>query len=277
MPLKTKPPTGAGSKREDYCCICRESERLENCHTCRLAFHHECLPSGCVYNSYDRLFCSICVHRGWDKAPPVLTPPASPQPAPAQIHHPPGHATSGTNSNAASIPHLLCPAPSLEPQREGLETQSAPEESEPSAIDKNTGHEVTDLGPAVQTATEGSQPTRRQRKSRYSTLPSNVDASLAVLYQELESVAMLRAEIEKLRTQNTQYAQTIKIQEQNQIALRRDLGALRENVTNSESTTKEIRELRERNAALEAELLVSKEQTAAAKELKERLAQLLNT
>ncbi|KGO36860.1 hypothetical protein PEX1_051870 [Penicillium expansum] len=165
----------------------------------------------------------------------------------------------------------------LEPQREGLETQSAPEESEPSAIDKNTGHEVTDLGPAVQTATEGSQPTRRQRKSRYSTLPSNVDASLAVLYQELESVAMLRAEIEKLRTQNTQYAQTIKIQEQNQIALRRDLGALRENVTNSESTTKEIRELRERNAALEAELLVSKEQTAAAKELKERLAQLLNT
>ncbi|KAK4862199.1 hypothetical protein LT330_003337 [Penicillium expansum] len=219
----------AGSKREDYCCIC------------------------------------------------LLTPPASPQPAPAQIHHPPGHATSGTNSNAASIPHLLCPAPSLEPQREGLETQSAPEESEPSAIDKNTGHEVTDLGPAVQTATEGSQPTRRQRKSRYSTLPSNVDASLAVLYQELESVAMLRAEIEKLRTQNTQYAQTIKIQEQNQIALRRDLGALRENVTNSESTTKEIRELRERNAALEAELLVSKEQTAAAKELKERLAQLLNT
>jgi hypothetical protein len=52
---------------------------------------------------------------------------------------------------------------------------------------------------------------------------------------------------------------------------------LRENATNSESTTKEISELRERNAALEAELLVSKEQTAAAKELKERLAHLLNT
>ena len=88
---------------------------------------------------------------------------------------------------------------------------------------------------------------------------------------------MLRAEIDELRTQNTQYAQTIKIHEQTQMALKRDLGTLRENATNSESTTKEISELRERNATLEAELLASKEQTVAAKELKERLAQLLNT
>ena len=98
-----------------------------------------------------------------------------------------------------------------------------------------------------------------------------------MIYQELESIAMLRAEIEELRTQNTQYAQTIKIHEQTQVALRRDLSTLRENATNSESTNKEINELRERNSALEAELLVSREQTAAAKELKERLAQLLNT
>lgn len=214
----------------------------------------------------------------------------------------------GTNSNAASIPHLLGPAPSLELQREGLRTQSALGESEPNAIDLNSSHGITDLGPAVQTAAENPQPTGRKRKSRYSTQPSDVDASLAVqtgtdspqpaqrqrksrysslssdvdaslgvLYRELESIASLRAQIEELRTQNTQYAQTIKIHEQAQVALRRDLGKLRENVANSESTTKEISDLRERNAALEAELLASKEQTAAAKELKERLAQLLNT
>ncbi|KAF4767125.1 hypothetical protein N7455_006842 [Penicillium solitum] len=297
----------AGSKREDYCCICHKSERLENCHTCKLAFHRECLPAGCARNSYDHLFCLICVRRGWDKAPPVLTPPASPQLAPVQIHDPPSHATNGTNSNASPI-SLLGPAPSLGLQREWFQTQYALGESQPNAVDRDTTHDVTYPGPAGQTATESLQPTgrkrksrhgtlpgdvdaslalqtatgspqsnRRGRKSRYSTLPTTVDASLSVIYQELESIAMLRAEIEELRTQNTQYAQTIKIHEQNQVALRRDLATLRENATNSESTTKEISDLRERNAALEAEMLASREQTAAAKELKERLAQLLNT
>ncbi|CAI7628685.1 unnamed protein product [Penicillium crustosum] len=298
----------AGSKREDYCCICHESDRLENCHTCKLAFHRECLPAGCARNSYDHLFCLICVRRGWDKAPPVLTPPASPQPAPAQIHDPPSHATNETNSNASPISHLLGPTSSLELQRGGIQTQPALGESQPSAVDRDTSHDVTYPGPAGPTATESLQPTgrkrksrygtlpgdadaslalqtatdspqgnRRGRKSRYSTLPTTVDASLSVIYQELESIAMLRAEIEELRTQNTQYAQTIKIHEQTQVALRRNLSTLRENATNSESTNKEINELRERNSALEAELLVSREQTAAAKELKERLAQLLNT
>lgn len=86
---------------------------------------------------------------------------------------------------------------------------------------------------------------------------------------------MLRGEIEELRIQNTQCAQTIKIHEQIQVVLRRDLGTLQENATNSESTIKEISELRERNAALEAELLVSKEETDVANELKETLKAVL--
>lgn len=86
---------------------------------------------------------------------------------------------------------------------------------------------------------------------------------------------MLRGEIEELRIQNTQSAQTIKIHEQIQVVLRRDLGTLQENATNSESTIKEISELRERNAALEAELLVSKEETDVANELKETLKAVL--
>ncbi|KAJ5941270.1 hypothetical protein N7516_001438 [Penicillium verrucosum] len=299
----------AGSKREDYCCICHEPERLENCHTCKLAFHRECLPAGCARNSYDHLFCLICVRRGWDRAPPELTPPASPQPASIQIHDFPSHATNGTNSNALPISHLLCPAASLGLQREGLQTQSTLGELQPSAVYRDSSHDVIYPVPAGQTATESLQPTGRKRKSRhgalpgevdaspavqiatespqgnrcgrkswYNTLPSNVDASLSVIYQELESIAMLRGEIEELRIQNTQCAQTIKIQEQTQVALRRDLGTLQENATNSESTIKEISELRERNAALETELLVSKEETDAAKELKERLrAVLCNT
>ena len=37
---------------------------------------------------------------------------------------------------------------------------------------------------------------KRQRKSRFATLSNEVDASLAVLYRELESVASLKAQIE---------------------------------------------------------------------------------
>ena len=103
-----------------------------------------------------------------------------------------------------------------------------------------------------------------------------MDLSLATIYRELESVASLRTEVEDLRNESAQQNQTIRIHEQNQIVMRRELEALRANATNSESVNKELSELRKRNASLEAELQVSREQTAAAKELKERLAQLLN-
>ncbi|CAI7589168.1 unnamed protein product [Penicillium glandicola] len=269
----------AGSNHDDYCCICHGSQRLKQCHTCKLAFHYECLPPGWASNSHDHLFCSICVERGWDKSPPILTPPTSPRPYRSQLHRASSHTATKTNSHPASVPHILGVASSLELQQEGLQAQSVPRENEPSAMDQNTIQDAGHSQPAVRTATDSPEPCQRRparRKSRYSTLPSAVDTSFAVLYRELESVASLRTQIEELRTQNTQYAQTIKIHEQTQVALRRDLEALRETPAQSESVNKEISELRRRNAALEAELLASKEQAAAAKELKERLAQLLN-
>lgn len=180
MPFETKPYIGAGLKREDYCCICHEPERLENCYTCKLTFYRECLLAGCARNSYDHLFCLICVRRGWDTAPLELTPPASPQPASVQIHDFPSHATNGTNSNALSISHLLSLAASLGLQREGLQTQSTLGELQPSAVDRDSSHDVIYLVPAGQTATESLQPTGRKRKSRHGALLGEVDASPAV-------------------------------------------------------------------------------------------------
>lgn len=132
---------------------------------------------------------------------------------------------------------------------------------------------------------------RRQRKSRFATLSSEVDASLAVLYRELESVASLKAQIEDLQIQNTQYLQTIKIRDNNIAVLRRDLDnrkaeneelvRLRANTSQHDTLRKEMEDLKSRNAQLEADLQVSREQTAAAQELvndwKGKLSQLIGT
>ena len=132
---------------------------------------------------------------------------------------------------------------------------------------------------------------KRQRKSRFATLSSEVDASLAVLYRELESVASLKAQIEDLQIQNTQYLQTIKIRDNNMAVLRRDLDVrkaeyeelvrLRANTSQHDTLRKEMEDLKSRNAQLEADLQVSREQTAAAQELvndwKGKLSQLIGT
>ncbi|KAJ5681890.1 uncharacterized protein N7477_001830 [Penicillium maclennaniae] len=130
---------------------------------------------------------------------------------------------------------------------------------------------------------------KRQRKSRFATLSSEVDASLAVLYRELESVASLKAQIEDLQIQNTQFLQIIKIRDNNMAVLRRDLDSrkaeneellkLRANTSQHDTLKREMEDLKTRNAQLEADLQVSREQTAAAQELvndwKGKLSQLI--
>ncbi|KAJ5128855.1 hypothetical protein N7526_007021 [Penicillium atrosanguineum] len=132
---------------------------------------------------------------------------------------------------------------------------------------------------------------KRQRKSRFATLSSEVDASLAVLYRELESVASLKAQVEDLQIQNTQYLQTVKIRDNNIAVLRRDLdnrkaeneelARLRANISHHDTLKKKVEDLQSRNAQLEADLQVSREQTAAAQELvndwKGKLSQLIGT
>ncbi|GAT24820.1 similar to An12g02380 [Aspergillus luchuensis] len=133
-----------------------------------------------------------------------------------------------------------------------------------------------------------SQRPRRQRKSRYTNLPTEVDTALSVLYRELESNESLRREVEELRSENTKCNQTIRIRDLSIIALRRELDyrrssdqeieTLRATATQLENA-KEIRELQARNEALSAELQTSRDETAEAKALvrdwKAKLSQLI--
>ncbi|KAE8160331.1 hypothetical protein BDV40DRAFT_302382 [Aspergillus tamarii] len=135
-----------------------------------------------------------------------------------------------------------------------------------------------------------SQPPRRQRKSRYMSLPSEVDASLNVLYRELEANASLRLEIENLREENTRCMQTIQMRDLSPMALRRELEhrrlseqeleRLQANAAQLEIANKEIQELRAKTESLEAELQISRESAKEAKALvddwKAKLSLLIN-
>lgn len=229
------------------------------------------MPAGWVRNSSNQLFCSICVDRKWDRSPPLLTPPVSPRAQQARLNES-GVTASGPENPAAS--------------------RSRPDHGIASSIDESSAHHLSgsgtagenpviasgDIAPNSNRARNASspEPKRRQRKSRYSTLAADVDLALATIYREVESIPLLRSQIEDLRSENAQQSQTIKIYEQNLIALRREIERLKTHATNSESASKELDELRERNSSLEAELQLSMQQSAAAKELKERLAQLLS-
>jgi hypothetical protein len=136
---------------------------------------------------------------------------------------------------------------------------------------------------------EAPQP-KRQRTSRFVTLPSDVDASLGVIYRELESVASLKLQIQELQYKDRQSAQMIKLRDNSIAILRRDLekyraddselARLRDNAARFDEVKREMDELKRKNEMLETELRKSREETATAQSLvndwKGKLAQLLN-
>lgn len=301
--IKSRLHTGNGSPHEETCRVCLKPGDLYPCRTCRPAFHPGCIPDGSLRDPQGHLFCALCVRRGWNVAPPALTPPPTPGPAPARQLD----ATAPTTAPAASamsIPSLVTVPLENNTQRQFVTVQQAQElagsVSSPNPTDYHAlqpqpttinliGQSNSDVpNDGSHRNTETSRP-KRQRKSRFATLPSEVDASLAVLYRELESVASLKTQVEDLQIQNIQYLQGIKIRDNNLAVLRRDLenrkaeneelARLRANTSEHDSLKAELEELRSKNAQLEADLQVAREQTATAQELvndwKGKLTQLI--
>lgn len=192
-----------------------------------------------------------------------------------------------------SSPNLHVPTPahgqpraSSVLQRHSNDTQSIPalELTQATSPDNDVMNESSN------THLEVSQPTRRHRKSRYMSLPSEVDASLNVLYRELESTASLRLEAEKLRSENLRLLQTIKIRDLSLISLRRELEhqqfsneefeTLRKAAAQLENSSKELQEYRAKTEELEVALQNSRAEATESKALlsewKTKLSQLID-
>ncbi|KAE8360878.1 hypothetical protein BDV27DRAFT_167384 [Aspergillus caelatus] len=281
-----------GSIHEDYCRVCLKSDSLEPCLTCRLAFHGDCMPAGWLRNPQNELFCVICVRRGWHIIPPALTPPASPRLT--EAHGAPATGTPAIEVDSVSLsnPHSHATPLHRQPQASSTHEQSINDREAIPATNpaREASPDNDEMNENMYTQSGVSQPPRRQRKSRYMSLPSEVDASLNVLYRELESNASLRLEIENLREENTRCMQTIQMRDLNLMALRRELERrrfseqelerLQANAAQLENANKEIQELRAKNESLEAELQISRESAKEAKALvddwKSKLSLLIN-
>ncbi|GLA18424.1 hypothetical protein AnigIFM62618_006068 [Aspergillus niger] len=246
-------------------------------------------------DSRDSLFCPICVRRGWHTTPPPLTPPGSPPPAKQEDSaYAATPATSvldpGTNPSSNTLSHIGTSgrpsgvSPVQQARTGDRQDISAGDSTAPKTLYNLLGNDdeaTDDIGTP--------QRPRRQRKSRYTNLPTEVDTALSVLYRELESNESLRREVEELRSENTKYNQTIRIRDLSIIALRRELDyrrsseqemeTLRATATQLENAKKEIQELRARNEALNAELQTSRHETTEAQALvrdwKAKLSQLI--
>ncbi|KAL6232400.1 hypothetical protein BDW75DRAFT_217818 [Aspergillus navahoensis] len=294
-----------GSPHDTICRVCHQNSSigpgpLHNCRTCRVAFHWICKPDGIVWPVGEDPYCPICVERGWHLALPELTRPGSPDYATPKRSEDgarvetvvPGTASRGV-SNPGSITDLepaRVPSISLPPEKA---SESAPLRNSPEPIPHSPA--VAPRPASLQhnedndPDTEAPRP-KRQRTSRFVTLSSDVDASLGVIYRELESVASLKLQIEELQNRNRQSAQMIKLRDNSIAILRRDLGKyraddselaqLREEAMRYDQVRKEMEELKKQNEVLVTELRKSREEAATAQGLvndwKGKLAQLLN-
>lgn len=280
---------------ERVCRICHKPDGLEPCHTCRMALHVRCTPQGWARGSDSEWFCPLCVSRNWHTNPPVLTPPASPGLPPDQTGvltgGAPPSSTTAQNSTANdrnTLQNIVRVAPDSVPPQEVVNT--VPPAATISAYHATPNHGTE--SPATHTTSqEPPRPTRRPRKSRFATLSTEVDASLSVLYRELESIASLKLEIDELKQENAKNLQVISIRDQNLMALRRqiqnqsasdqEIRHLRAKAAGFDALSKENEELRAKNSALEADLKTSREQAARANEIltdwKGKLSQLMNT
>ncbi|KAL4814365.1 hypothetical protein BDW67DRAFT_165918, partial [Aspergillus spinulosporus] len=298
-----------GSPHDTACRVCGATgnsdlnpSRLINCHTCRVAFHFICVPKGSEWATEEDLYCPICVKRGWDMSPPALSPPASPVPAPASIERSESVVpiestvtaavpravpnTGSTNGLKLPGPPPIPPAPQSASENASLSNSS---ERIPQSPAVTARPESMRLDEDNNPDAEAPQP-KRQRTSRFVTLPSDVDASLGVIYRELESVASLKLQLQELQYRDRQSAQMIKLRDNSIAILRRDLekyrtddselARLRDNAAQFDKMKKEMDELKRKNEILEAELRKSREETATAQSLvndwKGKLAQLLN-
>ncbi|KAL4740226.1 hypothetical protein BDV11DRAFT_214517 [Aspergillus similis] len=292
-----------GSPHDTACRVCGATAnsdlspgRLLNCHTCRVAFHIICVPDGSEWATRDGIYCPICVKRGWDTSPPVLSSPASPVPAavstersesivpidavPTAVPNP-----GSTNGSKPSRAPSIRPPPQAALEDASLGNSSERTPHSPAVATRPESMQHDDNNPDA----EGPHP-KRQRTSRFVTLPSDVDASLGVIYRELESVASLRLQIQELQYKDRQSAQMIKLRDNSIAILRRDLeryraddselARLRDNAARFDKLKKEMDELKRKNEILEAELRNSREETTMAQGLvndwKGKLAQLLN-
>ncbi|KAE8154597.1 hypothetical protein BDV25DRAFT_147546 [Aspergillus avenaceus] len=239
----------AGSPHDLLCFECYQPDSLIPCDTCRRVYHDACKPNDSAQrerNSTSLWYCPVCVQRGWHDTPPMITPPASPVLTPASnvestLDYVRSSASAPVQATAGSHPQLSYAA-NQDPTR----TAKQPDRIQQKCATKLS---TADLAP---------------RKSRFNTLPQEVDSALWVVYRELESVPLLRQRITDLESGMSSLRQELNIS-RNEVALSRkiverarssemELEKLKKGAANQLTAANEVETLKTRNQELETEV-----------------------
>ncbi|KAI5460148.1 hypothetical protein BGZ63DRAFT_389595 [Mariannaea sp. PMI_226] len=192
----------AGAPHDDFCFGCKQPGDLDFCVTCRRSYHKACKleratdasPEGGAIQGATGWFCEICVDRNWHINPPPLTPPASPELLPLAVPAiqtlPQARMTNSireySQNQICAGNHGVSPVPLL------LTTSGGPGTTTTTATATKRQSEATNTTSRRGTTT---------RKSRYTTLSTEVDSALRTLYCELEASAEARHQVTDLEAQ----------------------------------------------------------------------------
>lgn len=316
----------AGAQHDEFCFICRRTNGLTYCITCKRSYHESCRPEESTFAAIegnDCFFCEVCVHRNWHKNPPFLMPEMRPLPA-SSLSSAPAEAaevTGATPSTEETARQDLSNSHQVRQEQETNGTTEAPrstprtaarrtrttkashsaarEETATGPPSSTTRTEINPLPPPATTIASRDEPARTSsstarapaaRKSRYTTLPTDVDAALRLLYAELETAHELRHKVGDVESQVAQMQRELQLRNSELAVARRaaDVGRvsasemeqLRAQAALGETAVEEAAGLRAENRSLRAELEVSREKLVeserALEEWKRKLSALMS-
>ncbi|KAK1640121.1 hypothetical protein BDP81DRAFT_469013 [Colletotrichum phormii] len=315
----------AGAQHDEFCFICRQTKGLTYCVTCKRSYHESCRPqesTHSVVKGNNCFFCEVCVHRNWHKGPPFLMPEMRPLAASSSssTHAETVDAMGGTPLTKGNARQDVPDSYQLRQDQEASGTEAS--RATPSTAARKTrttkashsaAREVITAGPSSSnTRTENTPlpppaaaaPSRDEprsgsstvgrapaaRKSRYTTLPTDVDAALRLLYAELETAHELRHKVGDVEGQVAQMQRELHLRNSELAVARRaadvsrvsatEMEQLRERASLGETAIAEAVELRAENRMLRAELETSREKLAesnrALEEWKRKLSALMS-
>ena len=246
-----------GDPHVPFCFECKKEGGLLGCHTCKRSYHLACLGDIAETPPKQTFYCPLCIERGWNVRPPPeilpLSPVSSREVSPAPVSRPshtaqsvepstglphtttasvaaikdPRELTSSVRGRADGINKITFAAvnnstPSL-PLSQRVESGIGPAPPQTGEARASAFMRVYDLQPPVATSSpQAAGQIERARlgrpKSRYQTMPDEVDQALTVIYRELEGVTALRQDVVALQDQLKTTEQARRILE-NQLAL----------------------------------------------------------
>lgn len=292
-----------GAPHDTVCFTCQRPNNLEYCITCRRSYHAACKPSDGApsrQGGSQHWHCDICVGRNWHVQPPPLTPPASPVLAPIQ----------DANRNRWPAVNTQTPQQADAPDSEGrprpeqntapgrtttneLQTQITPSvsqaQSRPAPPPLLSNADSASASSAAERLDTPPRTTVRARKSKFTTLATDVDSALRILYCELETTSALRGQVSDLESHMAQQRQELEIRQKELCLARKmasmarasdgELARLRAEAAGKKAAVEEADALRADKWRLELELEASRTQlsivTQSFQELKKKLSALI--